>query len=254
MNDGLDGPCDLVPLAMETCPQAHHPVSPVSVEDCSAALAPQEKEDQCTNPTVKPTIRINESPASAPPSINQATSARKQTPSSILRHAPTAPPTVSATSLTIMDSLSEVPASRSIIDRQCKLLIEIDDDGHKKMFHLEDFVSLYPSWPIIKLTISPMGNTKDNRMNHFIKCCASLFAEILYVDDTTAIAPIEITDNRKDSYITDKASLPANFTKLGKWIMISRGSWVFNIKEKGSNNVYKCFRLLSQVAANDIIN
>jgi hypothetical protein len=99
-----------------------------------------------------------------------------------------------------------------------------------------------------------MGNTKDDRMSHFVKCCASLFAEILYVDHTAAIAPIEITDNRKDSYITDKASLPANFTKLGKWIMISRGSWVFKKKEKGSNDVYTRFHLKSQVAANNIIN
>jgi hypothetical protein len=96
-------------------------------------------------------VRINESPASAPPSINQATSARKQTPSLILRHAPTAPMAVSATPPTIKDSLSEVLASRSIINRQRKLLIEIDDDGHKKMFHVEDFVGLYPSWPIIEL-------------------------------------------------------------------------------------------------------
>jgi hypothetical protein len=107
-------------------------------------LAPQEKEDQCANPRVKPTVRINESPASAPPSINQATSARKQTPSLILRQAPTVPLAVSATPPTIKDSLSEVPASRSIINRQRKLLIEIDDDGHEKMFHAEDFVGLYP--------------------------------------------------------------------------------------------------------------
>jgi hypothetical protein len=99
-----------------------------------------------------------------------------------------------------------------------------------------------------------MGNTKDNRMNHFVKCCASLFAEILYVDDTAAIAPIEITDDCKDTNITNNASLPANFTKLGKWIMIGRGSLVFNKKEKGSNDVYACFWLKSQVAANDIIN
>jgi hypothetical protein len=141
-NDGLDGPCDLISPVTEMCPQDHHPVFPTSTEDCSTALAPQEKEDQCTNPRVEPTIRINESPASAPPSINQATSARKQTPSLILRRAPTAPLAVSATPPTIEGFLSEVPASRSIINRQCKLLIKIDDDGHEKMFHVEDFVSL----------------------------------------------------------------------------------------------------------------
>jgi hypothetical protein len=45
-----------------------------------------------------------------------------------------------------------------------------------------------------------------------VKCCAPLFAKILYVDDSAAIAPIEITDDREDSYITDKVNLPTNFT------------------------------------------
>ncbi len=91
-------------------------------------------------------------------------------------------------------------------------------------------------------------------MKHFAKCCASLFAEILYVNDTAAIAPLAITDNSKDSYITNNANLPTNFTKLGKWIMISKGSWVFNKKDKGNNNVYAHFHLKSQVVADDIIS
>jgi hypothetical protein len=36
--------------------------------------------------------------------------------------------------------------------------------------------------------------------------------------------------------------------------MISGGSWVFNKKEKGSNDVYGCFRLKSQIQTEDIIN
>ncbi len=74
-------------------------------------------------------------------------------------------------------------------------------------------------------------------MNHFVKCCASLFAKILYVDTTAAIAPIEITNNNKDCYMTDR---------LGKWILFSEGSWVFNKKEKGTNDVYARFCLKSQ--------
>ena len=70
------------------------------------------------------------------------------------------------------------------------------------MVRVEDFVGLYPTWPIIELAISPSGNTKDDMMNHFVKCCASLFAKILYVDDSTVIAPIEITNEREDSYMT----------------------------------------------------
>ena len=91
-------------------------------------------------------------------------------------------------------------------------------------------------------------------MNHFVKCCASLFAEILYVDDTAAIALLAITDDSKDSYITNQANLPTNFTKLGKWIMISGGSWVFNKKDRVNNNVYTRFHLKSQVAADNIIS
>ncbi len=70
------------------------------------------------------------------------------------------------------------------------------------MFHIEDFVGLYPAWPITELTISPSSDTKDDMINHFVKCCASLFAKILYVDDSTVIAPIEITNEREDSYMT----------------------------------------------------
>jgi hypothetical protein len=152
------------------------------------------------------------------------------------------------------ESTSNIPAKGSIIDRQCKLYIEVGDDGHKKTFHVEDFFGLYPAWPIVELVISLSGNNKDDRMNHFMKCCASLFAEILYVNYTAAIAPRVITDDSEDSYITNKTNLPTNFTKLGKWIMISGGSWVFNKKDKGNNDVYACFHLKSQVAADDIIS
>ncbi len=91
-------------------------------------------------------------------------------------------------------------------------------------------------------------------MNHFMKCCASLFAKILYVDDSAAIAPIEITDDREDSYITDKVNLSTNFTRLGKWIMISGGSWIFSKKENGKVDMYARFCLKLQVATEDIIN
>ncbi len=75
-----------------------------------------------------------------------------------------------------------------------------------------------------------------------------------YVDNTACIAPLEITDDNKDNYISNKAKLPSNFMILGKWIMISRGSWVLNKKEKGSSNVYTRFCLKSQVPTEDIIN
>ncbi len=173
---------------------------------------------------------------------------------SILWHAPATSPAEILIPSPIEVPKSNNPAGKTIINRQCKLLIVIDEDGHEKMLQMEDFFGLYPAWPIIELPISPSGNTKDDMMKHFVKCCASLFAKILYVDDSAAITPIEITNDREDSYITDKVNLPTNFTKLGKWIMFSGGSWVFSKKDKGKNDMYACFRLKSQVAAENIIN
>jgi hypothetical protein len=89
-------------------------------------------------------------------------------------------------------------------------------------------------------------------MNSFSKCIVGLFEEILHVDDTAMIAPLTITDNILVNFIPSKANLPTNFTKLGKYIM--RGSWVFNKKEKGSNDIYAHFRLKSQVQAEDIVS
>ncbi len=86
------------------------------------------------------------------------------------------PPAETATLPTTKAPQSNDPARRTIINRQRKLLIAVDDDGHEKMFHVEDFVALYPSWPIIELAISPSGNTKDDRMKHFVNF-VSLFAE-----------------------------------------------------------------------------
>ena len=141
-----------------------------------------------------------------------------------------------------------------ILDKQRKLLIYLGEDGQNKEFHVEDFVGLYPAWPIVEVAITPTGNTKEDRMNMFVKCIAALFGEIQYVDKTACIPPLEITDDNNDNYISDKSKLPSNFTKLSKWIMISGGSWVFNKKEKGGSNVYARFRLKSQVPTEEIIN
>ena len=85
-------------------------------------------------------------------------------------------------------------------------------------------MGLYPVWPIVEVAISPTGNAKEERMNMLVKCITSLFGKILHINNTAGIAPLEITDNNKDNFIHDKSKLPSNFTKLGKWIMISGGS------------------------------
>ncbi len=91
-------------------------------------------------------------------------------------------------------------------------------------------------------------------MTSFVRCFASLLAEIKHVDVSAAIAPINIYDNDKANCISDRSSLPDNFTKLGKWLMISRGSWVFDKKEKGNGKVFARFHLKSQDMAEEIVN
>ncbi len=68
------------------------------------------------------------------------------------------------------------------------------------------------------------------------------------------IAPIDINDDDDKHFIKTKTDIPSNFTKLGKHIMISGGSWVFNKKEKGNNDVYGRFRLKSRIPTEDMIN
>ncbi len=133
-----------------------------------------------------------------------------------------------------------------VIDRVNKLYIVYDETGQESRFHVEDFVGLFPSWPIIEFSIAPTGNTKDERMTNFVRCFAALLAEIKHVDASTAIAPINIYDDDKENYITDRASLPDNFTKLSKWLMISGGSLVFDKKEKGNGEVFARFHLKSR--------
>ncbi len=90
-------------------------------------------------------------------------------------------------------------------------------------------------------------------MTQFVKCVTSFFGEILIVDERAAIVPIVISNDCQEDMITDKASIPPNFTKLSKWVMLSGGSWVFNKKDRGSSNIYARFHLKSTVPVEDMI-
>jgi hypothetical protein len=143
---------------------------------------------------------------------------------------------------------------KEVHNRTNMLFRVFSDDGMKEMsYHVTDFAGLYPVWPIIEFSMALTGVAKDKRMNLFTKCITALLGEILYVDIMAKIAIISITDD-KSHYISSKADLPTNFTKLGQHVMISGGSWVFNKKEKGSNIVYTRFRLKSQVNTEEIVN
>ncbi len=143
---------------------------------------------------------------------------------------------------------------REIQDRDQKLYQVFSDDGLKETtYHIMDFTGFYPVWLIVEILMAPTGALKDKRMALFIRCVTALLDEMLYVDDTAMIAPINITDDEVAHFIESKTDIPSNFTKLGKHIMISNGSWVFNKKEKGSNDIYGPFRLKSQIPTEDII-
>jgi hypothetical protein len=136
---------------------------------------------------------------------------------------------------------------KEIHDCSQKLFHVFSVDGMEETsYHVINFKGLYPVWSIVKFSMSPMGNTKDERMSLFTKCITALLGKMLYIDNKARIAPIAITDDDGASYILDKADLPTNFTKLGKHIMISRGNWVFNKKGEGQQG---CLRALpAQVA------
>jgi hypothetical protein len=122
-------------------------------------------------------------------------------------------------------------------------------------YHIVNFAGLHPIWPIVKFSMTPTGMSKDERMASFTRCFSALLGEMLYVNDTVMIAPIDINDDKdNEHFIKTKTDIPSNFTKLGKHIMISGGSWVFNKKEKGSNDVYEKFQLKSQIPTEDMIS
>jgi hypothetical protein len=144
---------------------------------------------------------------------------------------------------------------KEIHDCSQKLFHVFSTDGMEETsYHVINFAGLYPVWPIAKFSMSPKGNTKDKRMSSFTKCITALLGEMLYIDNKARIIPVAVTDDNSASYISNKANLPTIFTKLGKHIMISGGSWVFNKKERGNNNIYERFRLKLQIPTKEIIN
>jgi hypothetical protein len=167
-------------------------------------------------------VRINDNPTTLLLPKNSTTPSNKIAPHSVLKNPSSAqadgddPPTSQTSSLGGHSLRGLEQGNNYTIDRSNKLYIVYNENGQKSRFHVEEFLGLFPLWPIIKMSIAPAGNTKDKRMTSFVKCFTSLFAKIQYVNDSTAITPINIYDDDKANYITDKSNLPNNFTKLGK--------------------------------------
>ena len=241
-----DDELDLEVLAIDAPDDSNPPDSPVGVED-GISTTPIDKPAQQV-------VRITEHSPSPPAFESPSTSVDKVTRGSILKNPSPVSTVVDESPKARQPTRGLEQGSNYVIDRPNKLYIVYDENDQETRFHVEDFVGLFPSWPIIEMSIIPTGNTKDERMSNFVRCFAALLAEIKHVDASAAIAPINIYDDAEENYITDRSGLPDNFTKLGKWLMISGGSWVFDKKDKGNGDVYARFRLRSQDMADEIIN
>jgi hypothetical protein len=115
---------------------------------------------KCRDTTGSPTIRICETTESNPPT-NTPPAATTATRSIILRGTPPAEMTKRPLTEPADYHANDEPQDKMILDKQRKLLIYLGEDGQKKAFHVEDFVGLYPAWPIVEVAIAPTGNAKE---------------------------------------------------------------------------------------------
>ena len=83
-----------------------------------------------------------------------------------------------------------------------------------------------------------------------MRCVAALLGEILLVNEKAAITPINITNDKKEDMLSNKADIPDNYTKLGRWLLLSGSSWVFN---KANSNVYSRFGIKSTVLVEEML-
>ncbi len=258
-NNNLDAPCDLTPQTDKSggMTTLDSPTG-VDVQDGALQAPANNVSPQASNVTdtrstpPSRSVRINETAitASSPEGISQG---RANSPKGISLGQQSFLMS-SSTSVLATNKPEEYDASSptkgrtsKIYDRDQKLYRVFSEDGmNETAYHMTDFAGFYTVWPIVEFSMVPTGATKDKQMTSFIKCVTALLGEMLYVNKAAMIAPIDITDGDATSFIKTKVDLPANFTKLGKHIMICSGSWVFNKKEKGNNNVYGRFRLKSQ--------
>jgi hypothetical protein len=136
------------------------------------------------------------------------------------------------------------------IHDKIRLVLKETSGDHVTEYIVEDFVGLFPIWQIVGFTLSPSGASKDKLMTQYVCCVLALFGEILLVDEKAAIAPIKVANNKQEDMITDSSKIPGDFTKLGKWLMMSGGSWAFN---KNDSDLYAQFWLKSMVLTDEMV-
>jgi hypothetical protein len=255
-DDGLHNQCNLVPLldkniqitplVYPTCVN-HSPDSPSTSIDVPAIKSPQA---QLSPPNR--VVRINKTSTPAASASTLPTTSQSPNPTTQSMHQSSPSAIDPTTEVDINPNESQPKESH---DCSAKLLRVLSEDGTNEIcYHVADFADRYPVWPIIEFSMSPTGTSKDERMTSLTKCVPALLGEMLYVNNKAMIAPLLITDNDKENYISNNSDLPSNFNQLGKYIMISGGSWVFNKKEKGGNDVNVRFRLKSQIPTEEIVN
>ncbi len=258
--NGLNNPCNLTPPTDKKM-QVTQLGSPTGVDEQEIGFhtpvdnaSPQANESPNTQTTPPSrSVRINKTATLAETMANLSEGTSQGCQSILLSATSSNPPTTKPEAEEVSPTSKGRPSE---IHHHNQMLYHVfSKDGMKEAaYHVTNFAGFYPVLPIVEFSMAPNEATKDKQMTSFIKCVTALLGEMLYVDDMAMIAPINITNNNEASFIKTKADLPTNFTKLGKHIMINGGSWVFNKKDKGNNNVYAHFRLKSQIPTEDIIS
>ena len=98
---------------------------------------------------------------------------------------------------------------QEIHDRDQKLYRVFSNEGMEETaYHVMDFAGFYV-WRKVKFSMTPTGASKEERIASFIRCVTTLLGEMLYVNDTAMIAPIDITDNKVAHFIKSKTDIPS---------------------------------------------
>jgi hypothetical protein len=200
-NDNLKDPYPSTDKANQVTPQASptgvnpqtpSKSNPITHENPTTATNGDKNSPQARVRISKATemVDVNLSPTAPNPSNRRSIpAALPTTRRSILQPASHGVSQSSNSSLSDNEVSDNEPHVKEIHNCSNKLFKEYSDNGMKMAsYHVTDFAGLYPVWPIIEFLMVPTGETKEDRMNSFIKCVVALFGEILYVNDIAMIA------------------------------------------------------------------
>ena len=181
---------DLEARATITLDDDTPPDSPVGMEDGTPTFTQISDTTSIAKPT-RQVVRIAESTPSPPAAERPNKTDERVVRGSVLKNPSPVPPVLDEPLKARVLPRGLEQGRNYVIDRTNKLYIVEDENGQETRFHVEDFVGLFPSWPIIEMSIAPTGTTKDERMKSFVRCVAALLAEIKHVDENAAIAPYQ---------------------------------------------------------------